>query len=83
MPAEISKETALFWRQIVHEKEFAKGLQILRENNAPNVRGKTAEEMLREALQWGAYMAALSDLEEVLTKPDKQEKSIEEGPLNG
>lgn len=80
---DLPRKTIQSWRNFAQTPEFRLGIDWLRHNRAPKPGGATEGDMLKSALSWNAYMAALEDIEDVLTRLPKSEPSLEESPMGG
>jgi len=77
----LSKETVQAWRRFSSTPEFRIGMDFVRLGAPPINSSGTVPEMLESAIKWNGYMAALHDIEFMLTEIKQSEASLDEPPL--
>lgn len=78
----LSRQTVQWWRNATDRPEFIEGLLWLRVNAAQSIESDTEGGLLKSAIAFGGYQQAISDIEDKLTFIPKQERTIDEPPLN-
>ena len=78
----LSRQATQWWRNAAQRPEFTEGLLYLRVTAAQNIKADTEGDLLKSAIAFGGYQQAISDIEDKLTFIPKQERTIDEPPLN-